>query len=100
MRRRRGARAVAAGAALLVAFAVAGLAAGRDPYATALPDRLRPPSAAHPLGQDTLGRDVLARLLHGARISLAVGATTVALSALLGVALGALGGWAGGWIDE
>jgi peptide/nickel transport system permease protein len=100
MRRRRGVGAVAAGAALLVALAVAGLAARRDPYATALPDRLRPPSVTHPLGQDTLGRDVLARLLHGARISLAVGATTVALSALLGIALGALGAWTGGWLDE
>src|SRR5689334_18252785 len=101
---RRGRRTALAGAALLVALAAAGLAAPRlaphDPYATALADRLAPARAGHPLGQDTLGRDVLARVLVGARISLAVGAAVVVISLLLGASVGLAAGYAGGWIDE
>jgi peptide/nickel transport system permease protein len=102
--RRRGRRAAAAGAAALLALALAGagapLLAPQDPYATVLRDRLAPPRGGHPLGQDTLGRDVLARLLYGARISLLVGAATVAVSLAAGASIGALAGWAGGWVDE
>jgi peptide/nickel transport system permease protein len=97
-------RAVAAGALLLMGLALAAAAAPwlapADPYAVDLAHRLAPPRAGHRLGQDTLGRDVAARLLRGARISLAVGASTVALSFILGVALGATAGYRGGWIDE
>lgn len=71
-----------------------------DPLAVDLPGRLRPPSAAHLLGQDALGRDVLARLIAGARLSLGVGAAVVALTLAAGVALGALAGYAGGRVDE
>src|SRR5437763_14058366 len=89
---------------VLVLLALVGVAeplvAPLDPYRTALHERLRPGRAGHPLGQDTLGRDVLARVLHGARISLVVGATAVVISLLVGVTLGAAAGWAGGWIDE
>jgi len=93
------AAAVAAGGLGLVA--VAGpLLVDADPFATALAERLRPPGPGHPFGQDALGRDVLARVVHGARISLAVGAAAVALSTAIGVACGAIAGWAGGWIDE
>jgi len=101
--RASGRRAVAAGTAVLAALALAALLApriGPDPYATDLAARLAAPAPGHPLGQDTLGRDVLARVAHGARISLAVGAAAVGLSLLVGVALGAVAGWAGGWIDE
>ena len=101
---RRGRRGALAGATLLVALAAGGIAAPQlaphDPYATALPDRLAPARASHPLGQDTLGRDVLARLLVGARISLAVGAAAVAISLVLGAGVGLAAGYAGGWIDE
>ena len=101
---RRGRRTALAGAALLVALAAGGLAAPRlaphDPYATALADRLAPARAGHPLGQDTLGRDVLARVLAGARISLAVGAAAVAISLVLGAGVGLVAGYAGGWVDE
>jgi len=103
MRPRRGRGAVAAGAAVLLALALAGAAApllAPDPYATDLGARLAPPRSAHALGQDSLGRDVLARVLHGARNSLAVGATVVALSLLVGVAIGAAAGYFGGWFDE
>jgi len=99
-----GRRAVVAGAAGLCLLALAGLAAPVlrpvDPYRPDLAARLEPPSRAHGGGRDTLGRDVLARVLHGARISLAVAATTVTLSLLAGVALGALAGLRGGWVDE
>jgi peptide/nickel transport system permease protein len=58
-----------------------------------------PPSLEHPFGTDPLGRDVLSRVLHGARVSLSVAVLSVALSSLLGTAYGAAAGWCGGWID-
>ena len=65
-----------------------------------LSNRLRPPGAIHWLGTDELGRDVLARLLFGARASLVVAVGVVALSVLVGVVVGALSGYFGRWIDE
>ncbi len=85
---------------LVVAATVATLLAPDGPYATDLAARLRTPQAGHWLGQDSLGRDVLARVLAGARISLAVGTATVLLSASVGIALGATAGWTGGLVDE
>jgi peptide/nickel transport system permease protein len=102
-RRDRGRRAAgAAGVALLLAVACAAAPAGvvGDPYRTDLGARLQPPSAAHVLGQDPLGRDVLARLFHGARVSFAVGGAVVAVSLLLGTLLGATAGYRGDWFDE
>ena len=61
--------------------------------------RLQPPSAAHWLGTDALGRDVLSRTLHGARFSLAIAAVVVTAAVALGAMLGALAGFFGGWID-
>lgn len=58
------------------------------------------PSAAHWLGTDELGRDALVRLLHGGRISLAVGLAAAAVATLLGTFVGALAGYAGGWVDQ
>jgi peptide/nickel transport system permease protein len=71
-----------------------------DPLTQQLPERLVGPSRAHWLGLDELGRDVLARLLIGARISLAVGAVVVTISATVGTIVGAVIGYAGGWVDE
>ncbi len=62
-------------------------------------DRFLAPSADHLLGTDRFGRDVWARLLHGARISLAVGVGAAALAATIGTAVGAVAGWRGGWVD-
>jgi peptide/nickel transport system permease protein len=62
-------------------------------------ERLRP-TRAHPLGLDDLGRDVLSRLIYGARISLRVGVTVVLISALIGILIGAISGYYGGWIDR
>lgn len=91
--------------ALLAAFALAAAAAVLAPRIAPGPNRvdldrvLAAPSPAHPLGTDGLGRDVLARLVHGARISLGVGAATAAISLLLGLPLGALAGYRGGYWD-
>ena len=54
----------------------------------------------HPLGTDTLGRDVLSRLLYGARVSLVVGLTAVAVAGAIGVALGLVAGYYRGWLDD
>ena len=71
-----------------------------DPAAQDLPQRLAGPSWAHPLGLDELGRDILARLLVGARISLLVGLSVVGISACVGTSIGAIAGYRGGWVDE
>lgn len=62
-------------------------------------DCLVPPGWQHPLGTDRLARDVLSRLLYGARISLTVGLVAVTLSVGLGALIGTLAGWRGGWVD-
>ena len=72
-----------------------------SPYQTRLDDLHAKPSLAsrHYFGCDDSGRDVLARVLHGAKVSLLVGFLAVGVALLVGVALGAVGGFAGGWID-
>src|SRR6516225_6512996 len=71
-----------------------------DPAAQTLPLRLARPSAAHPFGLDELGRDILARVLAGARISFLVGLTVVFVSASVGTLLGAAAGYFGGLLDD
>jgi peptide/nickel transport system permease protein len=76
-----------------------------DPIAIDLPDRLMPPvfaggSPAHLLGTDQLGRDMLSRILHGARVSLLVGFTATLISVILGVVLGLGSGYYGGLLDD
>jgi len=91
-------------AILLAVFAHA--LAPADPVKNSLIDRLAPPMwaagghARHPLGTDTLGRDVASRLLHGARVSLIVGFAAVLIAGVIGVALGLVSGWYGGRIDD
>lgn len=77
--------------ALVAVFAP--VVAPRDPQAIYVADRLRPPSAAYPLGTDNLGRDIASRVIHGARISLVVGILVVASSAAAGVVLGLASGY-------
>jgi peptide/nickel transport system permease protein len=69
------------------------------PAGMSIEERLQP-TMAHPFGRDDLGRDVLSRVIFGARISLAVGVIVVLISALLGILIGAVAGYYGGWIDR
>jgi len=71
-----------------------------DPSSQSLAQRLEPPSSAHPFGLDELGRDILSRLLSGARISLLVGLVVVSVSSLVGMALGSIAGYFGGTVDD
>lgn len=77
-----------------------------DPYVQDLGSRLLPPiweagaQTSHPLGTDHLGRDVLARLLYGARVSLIIGLSAAAIGLVIGVTLGVLAGFFGGWADQ
>ena len=71
-----------------------------DPADQQLPLRLEGPTGLHWFGLDELGRDILARVLSGARISLLVGLVVVSVSATVGIALGSIAGYFGGRIDE
>lgn len=70
-----------------------------EPDRIDLANRLTPPTAAHWLGTDDLGRDLFSRLLHGGRISLLIGFSSALLALLVGSVLGALAGYRGGWLD-
>ncbi|MGA8044348.1 MAG: ABC transporter permease [Terracidiphilus sp.] len=91
------------GIVLLGTFVFAGLAAPLiAPYGPAQIDlmhRLEGPSMTHLAGTDELGRDTFSRLVWGARLSLAVSVSVVAVSLLLGIAIGGLAGYLGGWVD-
>ncbi len=83
---------------VLAAPAIAALL-GLDPDRVDLLSRLTPPSWAHPLGTDEIGRDELLRLLYGGRVSLLVGLVAALASAALGTAIGLAAGYRGGWLD-
>ena len=74
--------------------------APQDPAYIDLPSRLQPPSAAHWFGTDELGRDILSRVIFGARISMLVGASVVAFSLGLGLVIGSIAGYYGGKTDR
>lgn len=74
--------------------------APHSPLEQRLDERLASPSPRHPFGTDELGRDVLSRVLYGARLSIPAAFAVVALTASLGSALGMLSGYAGGLVDE
>lgn len=97
-------RAAVAGSAvvvlLLLVAALAPLLAPFDPAAQSLDAGLSGPSWSHWLGQDRLGRDLLSRLLYGARISAVVGLGTVSLSLAIGLLAGSLSGFLGGRVDH
>lgn len=89
---------------ILVAF-VAPLIAPMDPSAIDIRMRLSPPAWAnggsgnHPFGTDNVGRDVLSRIIYGARISLLVGVATVAIGGTIGAILGLIAGYYRGWVE-
>jgi peptide/nickel transport system permease protein len=89
----------------IVAIAVFAAVAGPfltpyDPSAQDLARRLEGPSLAHPFGLDELGRDILARIVSGARISLLVGLAVVGVSSVAGMLLGSIAGYFGGRVDD
>jgi peptide/nickel transport system permease protein len=96
-------RLASAGGAIIVFFFLVSVFPSR--FASQAPNRidivhiLRAPSPEHPLGTDDLGRDVLARMAHGARISLSVGFVAVGIAIAIGLVVGLLAGYYGGWAD-
>jgi peptide/nickel transport system permease protein len=87
--------------ALAVFVAIAGpFLSAYDPNAQELARRLEGPSLSHPLGLDELGRDILARILAGARISLLVGLVVVTISSVTGMFFGSVAGYFGGRVDD
>lgn len=92
------------GALLVLGLALVSLVApwlsAYDPNLQNLAVRLQPPNGWHWLGTDEYGRDVLARMLFGGRISLSVGLVAVGISMVIGIFLGAVAGYFGGWVDQ
>ena len=92
------------GALVVLAWLV--IAVGAPLFAPYAPDavdvsvRLQPPGPAHLLGTDELGRDVLSRLIYGARISLLTGIVVVLVGGIVGTVIGGVAAYAGGWIEE
>lgn len=93
-------------ALFVLAALLAPLVAPADPLVGSLEDRLVPPawveggSLRHLLGADDLGRDILSRLVYGARVSLAVSALAILGAGVLGSAIGMIAGYFGGWVDR
>jgi len=94
----------AVGVVLVVVFVLCALfapwIAPQDPAHIDLPNRLQPPSSQHLCGTDELGRDILSRLIWGARISMFVGSSVVVCSLFLGLIIGSFAGYYGGRIDR
>ncbi len=84
---------------LIVASIAAPVLTSFNPEKQQLGDALIHPNATHPLGTDHLGRDVLARILYGGRLSLIIGFLAVGIGLLVGLPLGAISGYYGGWVD-
>lgn len=72
----------------------------RDPRAVDMREKLLPPSTTHPMGTDDLGRDILSRVVYGARTSLLVSVVVVTCAAVLGMVVGLVAGYFGGIVDE
>ena len=95
-----------AGVGLVVLLLVTLMALTADVIAPYNPSQIQPvgillaPSVAHPLGTDAIGRDVLSRIVYGARASLLAGVVSVAVALVLGVIVGLVAGYNGGWIDD
>jgi peptide/nickel transport system permease protein len=86
--------------ALLAVALLGGAVTPFDPLRIVPVNKLLPPSPAHPFGTDDLGRDLLSRVIAGARISLLVGVLVLAIAMTIGVGLGLVAGYWGGWTDE
>jgi peptide/nickel transport system permease protein len=97
-------RAAIAGAGIVAVFVflavLAPILVPFNPVQGNLNDRLQPPGATHWLGTDELGRDLLSRILYGARVSLQIQVVAVVLALIVGLALGSVGGYLGGHVDN
>jgi ABC-type dipeptide/oligopeptide/nickel transport system permease subunit len=94
-----------AGAAIILVFVIgalfAPLLAPHDPVEQAIRDRQQAPfTPGHLLGTDELGRDILSRIIYGARISLVIGLVSVGISLVFGLVIGTLSAYYGGWLDR
>ncbi|MEA2782498.1 MAG: peptide/nickel transport system permease protein [Rhodospirillaceae bacterium] len=87
-------------AVVVIAAVFAGVIAGHDPIALSPLERFLPPSLAHPLGTDNLGRDLFARVIYGGRIALGVSLGATLLSLLIGVSAGLAAGYGPRWLDN
>ncbi|MCK4548931.1 MAG: ABC transporter permease [Candidatus Krumholzibacteria bacterium] len=85
---------------IVIVTILPGLVTRFDPIGMDLPASLQAPSAEHPLGTDSFGRDVLSRVLHGGRVSLGVGLTARTISLILGLLAGTIAGYFGGRLDN
>ena len=84
---------------LVVTAALAPWIAPYDPYTQDLANRLMPPSAAHWLGTDAFGRDILSRILYGSRLTLMIVALVAVTAPVAGLLIGTVAGYLGGWVD-
>ena len=91
------------GAAIVLGWAAIALLAPwiapYDPISHNLPEKLQAPSLLHPFGTDNFGRDILSRVMFGARIDLQMGIIGVVFPFMIGTTIGAVAGYAGGWVD-
>jgi peptide/nickel transport system permease protein len=91
------------GAAIVIGWALVALLAPwiapYDPIAHNLAEKLQAPNLLHPFGTDNFGRDILSRVMHGARIDLQMGIIGVVFPFIIGTTVGAVAGFAGGWVD-
>jgi len=87
-------------ALVLLAATIGPLVMPISPFSISIRHRLMAPSETHLFGTDSYGRDILSRVLYGARVSLLVSFSSVAFSLLLGTTLGVLAGYYGRWVDE
>jgi len=96
-------RSAVVGLAMVLVLAIVGLLAPvispYDPVRPVMRERLTPPTSQHWFGQDEMGRDILSRIIHGARISLTIGVVSVGVGMALGVPWGLLSGFFGGKLD-
>jgi len=93
----------AIGAVIVVIFVLsavfADVLAPHDPLHTSAPDSLKAPDATFLMGADMMGRDMLSRIIHGARISLTVGVASILLGGVIGIVIGLMSGYLLGWFD-
>jgi peptide/nickel transport system permease protein len=86
---------------LVLLFVLVGPIFYTEDYAnkTKILDKFKPPSVEHPLGTDQVGRDILARVIYGGQISIAIAVVSVVISIIVGTVVGLLAGYFGGWVD-